>query len=290
MSVQLEAERVRLRGVLGRYGIWRGRPGVPIGYAVEAERLGFGSLWAGGSPAADLVAIEEILAATERIVVATGIVNIWSADVGQLADSFQRIEERHPGRFVLGIGPGHPERIEQAARPYGALVEYLDALESRGVPGHRLALAALGPRITALAGERTLGAHPYFAPAAHSAASRDVLGDSPLLIPEARVALESDPARARDLLRPGMEFYFALTNYRSNLVRLGLSDRQLDAERDEAIDALAIWGEPDRIRTGLDDYLAAGADHVLAQIIAPDGADLVAELGRLADALGLGEG
>jgi len=288
MSAQLEAERVRLRGALGRYGIWRGRPGVPIDYAVEADRLGFGSLWAGGSPAADLVAVEEILAATQRIIVATGIVNIWSADVGQLADSFHRIEERHPGRFVLGIGPGHPERIEQAAKPYSALVDYLDALEARGVPAHRLALAALGPRITALAGERTLGAHPYFVPAAHAAAAREVLGPSPLLIPEARIALEPDADRARELLRPGMAFYFALTNYRSNLVRLGLPDEQLDAERDEAIDALAIWGGPDRIREGLDGYLAAGADHVLAQVIAPDGADLVAELRRLAAALGLG--
>jgi len=287
MSAQLEAERARLRGALGRYGIWRGRPGVPVDYAVEAERLGFGSLWAGGSPAADLVAIEELLAATERIVVATGIVNIWSADVGQLAESFQRIEERHPGRFILGIGTGHPERIEQAAKPYGPIVDYLDALEARGVPGHRLALAALGPRITALAGERTLGAHPYFVPAAHSAAARTVLGPEPLLIPEARVALESDADRARDLLRPGMAFYFALTNYRNNLVRLGYSEDELDPEHDAAIDALAIWGEGERIRTGLDAVLAAGADHVLAQLIAPEGADLVAELRRLAEALGL---
>ncbi|HWL02299.1 MAG TPA: TIGR03620 family F420-dependent LLM class oxidoreductase [Microbacteriaceae bacterium] len=287
MSAELEAERVRLREVLGRYGIWRGRPGVPIDYAVEAERLGFGSLWAGGSPAADLVVIEEILAATDRIVVATGIVNIWSADVGQLAESFQRVDERHPGRFILGIGTGHPERIEQAAKPYGPLVEYLDALESRGVPAHRLALAALGPRVTALAGERTLGAHPYFAPSAHTAAAREVLGTSPLLIPEARVTLEPDGARARDLLRPGMEFYFALTNYRNNLLRLGYTEEELDPARDEAIDALAVWGGPDRVKAGLDAYLSAGADHVLAQIVAPDGADLVAELRRLAAALGL---
>jgi len=145
MTTALEQERTRLRAALGRYGIWRGRPGVPLDAAAEADRLGFGSLWAGGSPAADLGGIEEILDATQRIIVATGIVNIWTADVGQLAESVQRIDERHPGRFVLGIGPGHPERIEQAAKPYGPLVDYLDELEQRGVPGDRIVLAARDP-------------------------------------------------------------------------------------------------------------------------------------------------
>lgn len=288
MTTALEQERTRLRAALGRYGIWRGRPGVPLDAAAEADRLGFGSLWAGGSPAADLGGIEEILDATQRIIVATGIVNIWTADVGQLAESVQRIDERHPGRFVLGIGPSHPERIEQAAKPYGPLVDYLDELEQRGVPGDRIVLAALGPRITALAGERTLGAHPYFAPPAHTASSRAVLGASPLLVPEARVALEPDPARARDLLRPGMAFYFPLTNYRRNLVRIGLTEEQLDPERDAAIDALAIWGDAGDVRAGLNAYLAAGADHVLAQLVTPDGADLAAEVRRLGDALDLG--
>lgn len=288
MNAILEAERARLRGVFGPYGIWRGRPGVPLDFAVEVERLGFGSLWGGGSPAADLLEIERILDATERLVVATGIVNIWTADAAEVADSFHRVEEAHPGRFILGIGPGHPERVEQAARPYGPLVEYLDALESRGVPPTRLALAALGDRILALAGERTLGAHPYFVTPRHTARARAVLGPSPLLVPEVRVAVESDPATARERLRPGMAFYFPLTNYRNNLLRLGYNEEELDADRDDAIDLLAVWGDAPAIKAGLDAHLDAGADHVVAQLVPNAEDELIADLRRLASALGLG--
>ncbi|MBO9578828.1 MAG: TIGR03620 family F420-dependent LLM class oxidoreductase [Microbacteriaceae bacterium] len=290
MSATLDAERARLRTVFGPYGVWRGRPGVPAGFAEEVEQLGFGSLWLGGSPAADLAAIEEILARTERLLVATGIVNVWTADAAQVADSFHRIDAVHPGRFILGVGPGHPERVEQAARPYGPLVEYLDVLEARGVPASRLALAALGDRVLALAGERTLGAHPYFVPPAHTVRARSVLGPSPLLVPEVRVAPEADAAAARDRLRAGMAPYFALANYRNNLLRLGCLDAELDAERDEAIDLVAVHGDAAGIRAGVDAHLAAGADHVLAQVVPASEDELLPDLRRVAAALGLAPG
>jgi probable F420-dependent oxidoreductase len=286
MSAILDAERDRLRGVMGPYGIWRGRPGVPLDFAVEVERLGFGSLWVGGSPAADLVVVEAILDATDQLIVATGIVNIWSAEVEEVADSFHRIDAAHPGRFILGVGPGHPERVEQAARPYGPLVEYLDVLESRGVPQERLALAALGDRILALAGERTLGAHPYFVPPAHTARAREVLGPRPLLVPEVRTAVTADPTQARDRLRPELVPYFGLTNYRGNLLRLGYTEEELDPDLDSAIDELAVWGDGPALRSGLDAHLAAGADHVLAQLVAED-EHLIEDLRHLAAALEL---
>jgi len=287
MEAALAAERARLRSRLGRFGVWRGRPGVTPEYAAAAERAGFGSVWIGGSPPADLAGVDAALAATERIVVATGIVNIWTADAGEVAESVHRIDEAHPGRFVLGIGVGHPEREQRARKPYGAVVEYLDALEARGVPPERLALAALGDRMLALAGERTLGAHPYFTPPEHSRRAREVLGDSPLLIPEQRVALETEPAAARSLLRPGMTSYFGLRNYRANLLRLGFAEEELDVERDDAIDRLATWGEADRIRGRFAEHLEAGADHVLAQLILPEGSDVASGLERLAAILGL---
>jgi len=290
MSAELEAERTRLRETLGPYGLWRRGPDATAEFAAEADRLGFGSIWVGGSPPADLAGVEALLAATERIVVATGIVNIWTADATAIADSWARLEERYPGRFILGVGPGHPERVEQAARPYGPLVEYLDVLETRGVPPHRIALAALGDRVLALAGERTLGAHPYFVPPLHTAHARSVLGPSPLLLPEARVTLESDAARAREVLRPGMTMYFPLQNYRRNLLRLGYAEEWLSVENDAAIDEIATWGDAAAVRAGLDAHLEAGADHVLAQLVVPEGADPLAELRRLAQALDLASG
>ncbi len=284
---ELDEERDRLRTALGRYGIWRGRPGVPVEFAVEAERLGFGSLWTGGSPDSSLAAQEELLAATERIIIATGIVNIWTADAAEVADSFLRLDAAHPGRFLLGIGAGHPERVEAARHPLGPTTEYLDVLESRGVPRTRLVIAALGDRMLRLAGERTLGTHPYFVTPEHASRAREILGPSPLIIPEQRVALEADPDAARELLRPGMAFYFPLFAYRSNLLRVGVPESVLDPDNDEGIDRLAVWGTPERIKAGLDAHLEAGADHVLAQLVVPEGRDLVADLRALAVALGL---
>jgi len=283
----LEQERARFRAAMGRYGVWRRGQDVTPDFAAEVERLGFGSLWVGGSPAADLAATESFLAATERLVVATGIVNIWSADAHEVAASWHRIEAAHPGRFILGIGAGHPESTAQADKPYGALVAYLDALEADGVPAGRLALAALGDRVLALAGARTLGAHPYFVPPEHTARARGVLGAGPLLVPEQRVGLEADPARARELLRPGMLNYFKLRNYRANLLRIGMDAAEVDAASDAAVDHVAVWGDDAQVRAGIDAHLEAGADHVALQVIDTGERGVTSQLPRLATLLGL---
>ncbi|HZN84318.1 MAG TPA: LLM class F420-dependent oxidoreductase, partial [Mycobacterium sp.] len=89
-----------LKPDLGRVGVWTfGSPGPE--QAVEIEKLGYGSLWVGGSPAADLSFVEPILDQTETLQVATGIVNIWSAEANTVAESYHRIEAAHPGRFLL---------------------------------------------------------------------------------------------------------------------------------------------------------------------------------------------
>src|SRR5215469_9425667 len=130
------------RGLLGPYGIWRPVSMATPPLAAELEQLGYGALWLGGSPRADLAIVDRLLAATNELVVATGIVNIWQADAHEVAASFARIEGRHPGRFLLGIGAGHPEAVQQYARPYDAIARYLDTLFADGVPGESVVLAA----------------------------------------------------------------------------------------------------------------------------------------------------
>jgi alkanesulfonate monooxygenase SsuD/methylene tetrahydromethanopterin reductase-like flavin-dependent oxidoreductase (luciferase family) len=85
--------------------------------AVDLERLGFGTLWLGGSPDGELLQVDQLLDATTRLSVATGIVNIWKDSARQVAASFRRISRRHPGRFLLGIGAGH--RPDQVAARLG---------------------------------------------------------------------------------------------------------------------------------------------------------------------------
>ncbi|MFI9506371.1 LLM class F420-dependent oxidoreductase [Nocardia sp. NPDC052566] len=257
---------------LGRFGVWRPFGGFGSEDARELEALGYGTLWLGSSPPGDLVAAEELLAATETITVASSIVNIWSEPAAKVAESFHRIEARFPGRFLLGIGAGHPEIAAAYKKPYDALVEYLDALDEAGVPAEARALAALGPRVLKLAERRSAGALPYLVPAAHTASAREILGDKALLATEHKVVLDADPARARATARPRVDFYLGLQNYTANLRKFGFTDEDLTKPgSDHFYDELVAHGDATAVVDHLAGHLRAGADHVALQVLDDDG-------------------
>ena len=274
---------------LGRYGIWRGVTQVTPDLAADVERLGYGALWIGSSPGADLTIVDEVLDATSELVVATGIVNIWQADAHQVAASFARIGARHPGRFLLGVGAGHREATQEYARPYDTMLSYVETLLADGVPAGSLVLAALGPKMLRLAAERTAGAHPYLVPPEYTRRARQILGAGPLLAPEHKAVIDTDPRRAREIGRPRVRTpYLGLVNYTSNLRRLGWSDADLaDGGSDELIDALVAHGSAEQVAARLGEHLAAGADHVCVQLLTAPGADPVGGYAALAAALGL---
>jgi probable F420-dependent oxidoreductase len=283
----------RARDQLGRFGVWRGAAGVTPDLAADLERLGFGAVWLGGSPRGDLTQVDELLDATSTLVVATGILNIWQDDDARLvAESFKRIESRTPGRFLLGVGAGHPEATGRYARPYQALTAYVDVLLASGVPATSLVLAALGPRVLRLAAERTAGAHPYLVTPEYTRRARGILGAGPLLAPEHKVVLEADPVRARAIGRPNVQTpYLGLVNYTSNLRRLGWSDDDLAGGGSDAlIDALVAHGSADQVAARLTEHLGAGADHVSIQLLTAPGADPLPGYRQLARALALGTG
>ncbi|WP_433195474.1 LLM class F420-dependent oxidoreductase [Nocardia sp. CA-107356] len=253
---------------LGRFGVWRGHVGFTPADAAELEGLGYGTLWLGSSPPADLLVIDPLLDATESITVATSIVNIWSAPAQQVAESFHRIDARFPGRFLLGLGAGHPEHTGEYRKPYDALVEYFDELDAAGVPKQRRALAALGPRVLKLAAERSAGALPYLVTTEHTARARAVMGDDALLATEHKVVLDEDPVRARATARPRVEFYLDLQNYVANLRRLGFTDDDVTKPgSDRLYDALVAHGSPESVVDQLAAHLSAGADHVVLQVL-----------------------
>ena len=273
---------------LGRYGIWRHMSGLSPDLAAQMERHGFGAVWIGGSPPGDLKLAESLIAATDRITVATGIVNMWSTPAEEVAASYHRIEERYPNRFLLGVGIGHPEATRQYRKPYDTMVEYLDRLDQGGVPVDRRVLAALGPRALRLAAERTAGAHPYLTTPQHTREAREQMGDGPLLAPEQKVVLDTDPERAHFVARPAVKPYLSLSNYRSNLLRLGFTEQDLAGEgSDRLIDALVAHGDAAAVGARLTEHLDAGADHVCAQLL-PAANDPVPALHDLAQALQLG--
>jgi probable F420-dependent oxidoreductase len=272
---------------IGEYGVWRGFGRVTPEFAAEVEHLGYGALWLGSTPP-ELERLEPLLAATTHLVVASGIVNVWAAPATEVAAALRRMDERYPGRFLLGVGIGHPEATQQYRSPYDALVSYLDDLDAGGVPQDRRVLAALGPRVLRLARDRTLGAHPYLTPPAHTALAREVLGDGVLLAPEQKVVLESDAAVARAVGRPVVDQpYLHLTNYVSNLHRLGYRDEDISGGGSDAlIDDLVARGSADDIAGRLRQHLTSGADHVAIQVLSADD-DALPTLRALASVLAL---
>jgi probable F420-dependent oxidoreductase len=272
---------------LGTIGVWAHSSVLTPELAQGLEAAGYGAIWIGGSPAGDLAIVDELLGATERIAVATGIVNIWSDDARTVAASHHRIRSAFPDRFLLGVGVGHPEATSDYRRPYDALVDYLDALDAEGVPTDERALAALGPRVLQLSKDRSAGAHPYLVTPEHTAQAREQLGAGVLIAPEQKVVLEVDPERARAIGRPKVEKpYLGLRNYTSNLKRLGWSDADLaDGGSDALIDALVARGDAPTASARIREHLDAGADHVAIQLLTAPGADLLDGFRQLAATL-----
>lgn len=268
---------------MGTFGIWRRRGDISPEMAAELEEIGYGAIWVGGSPPADLGEIETIIDATESIPVITGIVNMWKADAAEVARSFHRIEDRHPDRFVLGVGVGHPEATAEYQSPLDKIEEYLDILDGADVPSGRLILAALGPKALEIAAERTAGAHPYLTTPTHTGMARNVLGDGPTLAPEHKVIVDSNPAEARSIGRATVSRYLRLVNYRNNLMREGWEATDLEeGGSDDLVDALVLHGDAARISAGIRAHVEAGADHVCIHSLRDDPMDeyrqLAAEL------------
>lgn len=270
---------------LGRFGSF-GR-GVTPEQAKDIEALGYGAVWVGGSPPAELDWVEPILEKTTTLKVATGIVNIWTTAPGPVAESFHRIDNAYPGRFLLGIGVGHPELHTEFRKPIDLVNDYLDKLDEYGVPKNGRVVAALGPRMLKLSAQRSAGAHPYLTTPEHTAQARELIGPSAFLAPEHKVVVTTDAEKARALGRKALDIYLNLTNYVSNWKRLGFTDD--DVRRppsDTLVDAVVAYGTPSDIAKRLSEHIDAGANHVPIQVLASQDR-LIPALTELAGPLGL---
>jgi probable F420-dependent oxidoreductase len=289
---------------LGRVGIWTGNlDAQPIGrvpeIAAELEELGYDALWlpevAGRDP---FVNAALVLGGTERLLVATGIATIYSRDPIAMASVWKTLTDAFPDRFLLGLGVSHQPAVEGIRKheygpPLTAMREYLDGMDAApyfatgpSVEPVR-ALAALGPKMLALAAERAIGAHPYFVPVEHTAIARDVMGPDAWLMPEQMAVLETDPAKARATARLAMSIYLTLPNYVNNLRRLGWGEDDLaDGGSDRLVDAIVVWGDEAAVKARVDEHSAAGADHVCVQVLTESFTDLPMDAWRrLAPAL-----
>jgi probable F420-dependent oxidoreductase len=261
---------------LGTTGIWTTYRAIGEENAGEAARLvedlGYGVFWLGGSPR--LPSVRPLLEATENIVVATSIINVWAYEPEQLAAEHAALARDFPQRLLVGIGIGHPEATSQYSRPLSTMRTFLDGLDraNTALPRDRRCLAALAPKMLALSAERSLGALPYFVPVAHTGVAREQLGADPLLAPEVAFVLDDDIDRARSKARDYARPYLRLSNYTNNLLRLGFSEADIAGDgSDELIDAVVPHGSADEIATTVRAHLDAGANHVALQPVGEPG-------------------
>jgi probable F420-dependent oxidoreductase len=275
---------------LGRIGIWtyqlNYQPASKVReVAAELEELGYGTLWIGEAAYREpLTHAGFLLSATNRMVVATGIANIWARDPLMMTAAQLTLAEAYPERFLLGLGVSHARLVEgirghQYQRPFAAMRRYLDEMDE-AAQAYRAAkpeatpprvLAALGPRMLALAAERAWGAHPYLVTPDHTAKVRSALGPNRWLLPEQAVVLETNREQARAIGRRHISRYLDLPNYTNNWRRLGFTDDDLvEKGSNRLVDALVAWGDVETVSERVKDHLHAGADHVCVQVFSAE--------------------
>jgi probable F420-dependent oxidoreductase len=268
---------------LGAVGVWLGvfeeaAIGKEQSAARRVEELGYGSIWCGERIGGKEAFAHQgvLLAATERIIIGTGIANVWARHPAAMQGGAATLSAAYPGRFVLGVGISHAPMVDRSGltymRPLDHMARYLDGMDvasagPSGVEGPVLRIiGALGPQMLALARDRADGANPCFVPPSHTRLARAALGSNKLLIPEQAVVLNTNPDEARRIAREHMRTYLQLPNYVNNLKRLGYTSEDTSAGgSNRLVDALVAWGKEGDIADRVKEHLDAGADHVLLQ-------------------------
>ncbi|RZT12468.1 putative F420-dependent oxidoreductase [Mycobacterium sp. BK558] len=271
-----------------------GNPGEAADAAAELDELGFPALWIPdvGGPVLD--AVDNLLSATSKTVIATGILNLWMHDPAEVATRYATLTETHGERFLLGIGVSHAPLIDSQEpgryrKPLAATKAFLDGIDAspQPVPTGNRVLAALGPKMLELSATRAAGAHPYLTSPEHTRQAREVLGEGPLLLPEQSVLLTDSREQAREIGTDWLKSYLALPNYANNILRTGFTEEDISTVSDRLFDALIAWGDEETVLRRVTEHRDAGADHVCVQVLTADPREFPREQWRrLAAALG----
>jgi probable F420-dependent oxidoreductase len=257
-------------------------------FAKQVEKNGYKALWipeaVGREPFAHA---SYLLDHTERLTIATGIANIWARDAITMSAASKTVAELSGGRFLLGIGVSHKPLVSNLRghnydKPYSYMKEYLPKMKNalyrapmakEPVP---VVLAALHPKMLALAASEANGTHTYFVPPEHTAKARAIIGPNAMLCAAQAVILETDAGKARAAAREYMKTYVPrLPNYTNNLKALGWADSEFENGcSDRLVDAVVAWGNEEKIRDRIDAHLKAGASHVCFLPLRADNAPL----------------
>ena len=273
---------------LGKLGVFTFTDGMDASALAElprrVEALGYSTLWYPEAHAYESFALGGyLLSHSKKLIVGSGIANIYARDPAAAAMGHNTLNALYGGRFVLGLGVSHAPivgmRGHEYAQPVTTMRAYLDGIEAawkalNNVPAERhIVLAALGPKMTALAGERTLGAFPYNITPAQAAMARRVMPAGKTVICEQKVCLTTDAAAARKVASASLGFYLRAPNYRNNWLRLGFTEADFaDGGSERILDAMVMWGDAKTLARKLRPYFEQGTDQLVIQPLRADGA------------------
>lgn len=211
----------------------------------------------------------------------------WQHEPADVAAQRAQLVREFPGRFLLGIGAGHPEATAEYVSLLAKMAAFFDGLDAapEPVPADARVAAALGPKMLDLAARRSLGTHTYFVTPEHTRFAREQVGPDALVAPELAVVVEPDDEAARAIAREYAALYLARSNYTRNLLRFGFTERDVaDGGSDRLIDAVVPHGSAPAVAEAVRAHLDAGAGHVALQPLGHGGAP-VADYEALAKAL-----
>ena len=273
---------------LGKIGVWCSTDALTTDQLTElaqrTEQLGYGTLWYPESRGHEAFAIGSfLLQQTSSLILATGIANIYARDATTAKQGQHTLAKISGGRFLLGLGVSHIPLVENMrghtyGKPVATMRAYLDGMEQAEAVAPRLedkppiVLAALGPNMTRLAGERTAGTHPYLITPEHTVEARKILGPDAWVCAEQMVLMVNDATKARTIARQNLERYMVMPNYRNSWLRQGFSEEELaDGGSDRFVDAMVAWGGAEVIKQRIQAHFDAGASHVCIQPLHPEG-------------------
>ncbi len=269
---------------LGKLGVWypTDRLDGPQlrAFLQTIEGAGYSALWYPESRGYESLSLAGfMLQNSRRLMIGSSIASIYARDAFTARRGLVTLNGLYGDRFILGLGVSHVPMVEgvrghRYEKPVPAMRAYLDGImkDQPGAETWPIVVAALGPKMLALSGARTMGAVPYNVTPAHTALAAKILGPSKILAVEQKVTLETDPAKARALGRKELERYMVLPNYRNNWLREGFTEAELaGGGSDRFIDAMVLWGDADTVKAGLRKHFDAGATHVCLQPVHADG-------------------
>jgi F420-dependent oxidoreductase-like protein len=273
----------------------------------KAEEMGVRAAWmtSGGAGGDALTVAAAAAAQTDHILLGTSIVQTWSRHPVAAAEQTRVIANLAPGRFRLGVGPGHKRGMETTfgadfRAPLGHLTEYLGVLkgllqdgaidfDGRYYRAHStlpepldvpVMASALRERSFEVCGAKSDGAISWVCPhrylretalPALKAGAESAGRPAPPLIVHAPICVHEDPAAAREGARQQLGIYPSSLFYSQMFADAGFPGSLETGWTDAMLDAVLFTGDEASVAERCREIFGWGASEILASVVTAGG-------------------